>query len=207
MTLTFVVDEILKIGNVWDITQAKILDNSHDKGLIICEIIELIINQKPKKLVEILENNIYIVKKEEIEYNQCIERLKAVEFKYNLPEIDWKIFINPIEVYHKFVDHFDVVLGKAPYIKVHNTIDDFDRYFFTQNKGITNSYTSDYLNELKVLNRYGKLIYIVFNNRAAFFINEYMNKKAPNLHLNSFVYENKNNRSKTYINFIVINQG
>lgn len=203
MILDFVVHEILNVANVLDLTQVKILDNSHDKGLIICRIIEIIISQRPKNLVQILENNIYFVKRNEIEFNQCVERLKKIEIKYNLAPIKWNIYPEATEVYRKLPDYFDIVLGKAPYIEVHNTIDDIDKYVFTNSKGITNSYTSEYFKEMKVLNVYGTLIYTVFNDRSAFFVNEYIKTKDPNAQINNLIHESKNEGSKIYISFIV----
>lgn len=204
MILNFIVNKVLDIANVVDITQVRILDNSHDKGFIIGEIIEIIINQQPPNLIKILENNIYLIKRNEVEYNQCIERLKTIEIKYNLPEIEWNISFDPTEVYHKFDGYFDIILGKAPYIKVHNTIDDLDRYVFTKNKGITNSFISDYPNEMRILSDYGKLIYIVFNNRASFFINDYMKTKSYNARIHNFIHESQIEGSKIYISLITL---
>ncbi len=175
-----VVDEMIKkIGYIENIHDKKVLENSCGNGNFLVEIVENLIkdaikNKKDKHYIKnALEKNIIAFELDKNRINECILRLNKVSKKYNLDKINWNI-INEDFLKYKLDIEFDFIIGNPPYISYRNLKQENRTYikkkFKSCEKGKPDYYYAFIEKSQNLLNKNGKLIYIVPNN---FFKNEF----------------------------------
>lgn len=177
-TPIWIVEEILNyVGFIGDnLSNKKIIDPACWDGAFLKVIIERIVdfallnNKSTEQIKFILEQTVYWIEIDELEYKNCLLNLdNIVQNKLkNSVQINWKIYNdNTLFKYKEFKGFFDFVVGNPPYIRIHN-LDEQTRKLL-KNEFMFIQWTIDiYLSffELwfKLLNKTWKLGYITPNS-------------------------------------------
>lgn len=154
----------------------KIIDPACGDGaflkIIVNRITDYLLNKEiPKeKIKEYLENYVYGIEIDEIEFNNCLSNLNKI-INEKLGEninINWKIFKdNTLTRYKEFIGLFDFVVGNPPYIRIHNLDKDTRELLkkeFMFVDGTIDIYLSFFELGFKLLNEKGILGYISPNS-------------------------------------------
>jgi len=161
----------------WEqILNKKIIEPSCWDGVFLTEIVDRLINQGKLKnmwnneIKHLLEQNIYWIEIDKIEYEKCILKLndlvnnllqEHINIKWNI--INW----NTLLEYKKYIHTFDFVVWNPPYIRIHN-LDEKTRKIlkseFIYSKGTIDIYLSFFELWFKLLKDNGKLWYITPNS-------------------------------------------
>ncbi|ELC8370331.1 Eco57I restriction-modification methylase domain-containing protein [Clostridium perfringens] len=148
----------------------KILENSCGEGNILLSIVErYILDSKLKgysndDIKNGLENDIYGVELIKETYDVCINNLNNLTNRYDLNNIDWKIF-NEDSLKYDFIINFDYVIGNPPYISYKN-LDEEKREFLKTNFETCKLGKPDYCyafieSAINKLNDRGKMVYLI----------------------------------------------
>jgi len=130
-TPSWIVEEILNLVWFvsWNILDKKIIDPAcWDWAFLKTIIIRIIdeclnINLGKNQILDKLENFVYGIEIDKIEYNNCISNLNQIvdEKLWITNNINWKIYNdNTLQKHKDFVNYFDFVVGNPPYIRIHN---------------------------------------------------------------------------------------
>jgi adenine-specific DNA-methyltransferase len=177
-TPSWIVEEILDSSGFTqnNLINKKIIDPACGDGaflkIIITRIIDKFIekNISNEKIKEYLENYVYGIEIDEIEFKNCLINLnKIVENKLGQKlNINWKIFLdNTLIKYKEFLNFFDFVVGNPPYIRIHNLdreTRDLLKKEFMFVEGTIDIYLSFFELGFKLLNEKGVLGYISPNS-------------------------------------------
>ena len=168
-----VVEVLNEVGYTSFLHGKKILENSCGDGQFLIEIVkryiidcmECKISNENIKLG--LENDIYGIEIDQIQYQKCIENLNEIASAFNIYDVDWKI-IHGDALITKFDFKFDYVIGNPPYIKYKDLDNETREYlksnFETCSKGKFDYYYAFIESGIKQLTNGGKMLYIVPNN-------------------------------------------
>lgn len=177
-TPEWIVEEILNSSGFTkgNIINKKIIDPACGDGaflkIIVNRIIDSFLNKNiPKeKIKEYLENYVYGIEIDEIEFNNCLSNLdKITKEKLGVDlNVNWKIFKdNTLTRYKEFIGFFDFVVGNPPYIRIHNLDKDTRELLkkeFMFVDGTIDIYLSFFELGFKLLNERGVLGYISPNS-------------------------------------------
>ncbi len=222
-TPEWIVEEILDSSGFTNdnLINKKIIDPACGDGaflkIIVNRIIDFLINKNiPKeKIKEYLENYVYGIEIDEIEFNNCLLNLnKIVKEKLgdNL-KVNWKIFKdNTLIRYKEFIGIFDFVVGNPPYIRIHNldkeTRDLLKREFMFVD-GTIDIYLSFFELGFKLLNTKGVLGYISPNsylhNSSYIEFRKYLKEKRAIKRLTDFKANKIFKGFSTYTAITIIN--
>ena len=152
----------------------KIIDPSCGCGIFIISLLNYLKRKSNKKIIELLEQNIYgiDITKDNIERAKIILTLYAIingedkeDIKFNFIEADslftdWNLLFKENE--------FDYIIGNPPYINNHDLKSDYieklSSNFQTTTEGTFNIFYAFIEQSMKYLKKDGKLGYIVPNN-------------------------------------------
>ena len=177
-TPDWIVEEILNSLDFVEenIPFKKIIDPSCGDGAFLKIIVQKIIDFHlcKKSSIDIIKQNleecVYGIEIDEIEYNNCINNLNLIVAHKisNEITIDWKVYKgDALKIYKKLVNKFDFVVGNPPYIRIHN-LDLSTREILKKNfifsKGSLDIYISFFELGFKLLNNKGQLGYISANS-------------------------------------------
>lgn len=122
-----ILDDIGYFGE--HILDKKILEPSCGDGAFLCEIVRRYIevaklkNHSNPKIIEQLEQSIYGIEIDPIEYQKCLDnlnRIVSLELSENT-QLNWKLFNCDALVWQKdYHNYFDFIVGNPPYIRIHN---------------------------------------------------------------------------------------
>ncbi len=176
-TPNWIVNEILDLTNYKgeNILNKYILEPACGDGAFLCEIIKRYIKVAKEydishnQIIEGLENYIYGVELDSIEYNKCIQNLDKVIQQNGISEkINWKIFNeNTLYFYKNYLKKFDFIVGNPPYIRIHNLdleIRELLKNEFQFSQGTIDIYLSFFEMGFKMLKNNGFLGYITPNS-------------------------------------------
>ncbi|MEA1963417.1 MAG: Eco57I restriction-modification methylase domain-containing protein, partial [Patescibacteria group bacterium] len=177
-TPDWIVEEILNSVEFTglNILNKKIIDPTCGDGaflkIIVSKIIDVCVNQNysVEKIKKYLENYVYGIEIDELEFFNCINNLnKIVKEKINQEiNINWKIFNkNTLLEYKKYLNYFDFVVGNPPYIRIHNLDKETKNILkkeFMFSHGTIDIYLSFFELGFKLLNKKGILGYITPNS-------------------------------------------
>ncbi len=157
------------------VLNSKIIEPSCGDGVFIIQIIKrIIVEAKVQKLTidkikSIIQNNVYGIEIDNLEYNKCIVNIKELLIK----ELDTSFALpnlfneDTLDKYEKLGVQFDFVVGNPPYIRIHNlesnTRDKIKRKF-TFAEGTIDIYITFFELGIKLLNTDGILGYITPNS-------------------------------------------
>lgn len=177
-TPDWIVEEILNSLKFIDdnILFKKIIDPACGDGAFLKIIVKRIIefhlskNNSLDVIKDNLENYVYGIEIDEIEYNNCINNLNEIvkdKLKIEL-KINWKIFKdNTLTRYKEFLKSFDFVVGNPPYIRIHNLDEETRKILkneFIFSEGTIDIYVSFFELGFKLLNEKGQLGFITPNS-------------------------------------------
>lgn len=173
-TPKYIVKEILKYsGYNKKLYGRKVIDNSCGDGNILTLVVERYINDCKKckmSLEEIksgLENDVYGFEIDLEHYNNCLRNLNKITDKFEIYNVDWKIFNEDFLKAH--IDaKFDFVIGNPPYI-TYSELDkeirkELRQNFYSCSKGKFDYYYAFIEKSIGILNSNGVLGYIIPNN-------------------------------------------
>ncbi|MFH1358260.1 MAG: N-6 DNA methylase [archaeon] len=222
-TPDWIVEEILdSSGFTLDkLVNKKIIDPACGDGaflkIIISRIIDVLIkkNVSNEKIKEYLENYVYGIEIDEIEFNNCLSNLNSIiekKLKEKL-KINWKIFKdNTLTKYKQFIGFFDFVVGNPPYIRIHN-LDKYTRELLKKDfmfvDGTIDIYLSFFELGFKLLNEKGVLGYISPNsylhNSSYVEFRKYLKEKRAVKRLTDFKANKVFKNFSTYTAITIIN--
>jgi adenine-specific DNA-methyltransferase len=177
-TPDWIVNEILNSLNYQkdNILNKKIIDPACGDGAFLKIIVKRIIDyflSKNCSIFEIknyIENNVYGIEIDEVEFKNCITNLNnLIKKELNIDlHIDWEIYRdNTLLKYKDFLGLFDYVVGNPPYIRIHS-LDIETRNLlkkdFVFSEGTIDIYVSFFELGFKLLNKNGQLGYITPNS-------------------------------------------
>lgn len=152
----------------------KILENSCGDGNILIEIVKRYIEDSLMNRISLekikfgLENDIYGFEIDIIQYNKCILKLDCLAKIYKIYKVKWNIK-NTDFLKEKNLDiKFDFIVGNPPYIN-YREIDLKNRIFLKENFYTCSKGKFDYCyafieSSLNLLNKNGKLSYLIPNS-------------------------------------------
>jgi adenine-specific DNA-methyltransferase len=222
-TPDWIVEEILDSSGFSNnnLINKKIIDPACGDGaflkIIVSRIIDTLLNKKyPKeKIKEYLEDYVYGIEIDEIEFNKCLSNLNhLIENKLDRKlNINWKIFKdNTLTKYKEYMNFFDFVVGNPPYIRIHNldkkTRDLLKKEFIFSN-GTIDIYISFFELGFKLLNEKGILGYITPNsylhNSSYVEFRKYLKEKRVVKRLTDFKANKVFKNFSTYTAITIIN--
>jgi adenine-specific DNA-methyltransferase len=177
-TPDWIVNEILNSLNYQkdNILNKKIIDPACGDGAFLKIIVKRIIdyflskNCSISEIKNYIENNVYGIEIDEVEFKNCITNLNnLIKKELNIDlNIDWKIYRdNTLLKYKDFLGLFDYVVGNPPYIRIHS-LDIETRNLlkkdFVFSEGTIDIYVSFFELGFKLLNKNGQLGYITPNS-------------------------------------------
>lgn len=219
----WIVEEILDSCGFFDdnLFNKKIIDPACGDGaflkIIVSRIINYLLNKKysHEKIKEYLENYVYGIEIDEVEFNNCIKNLNLIieeKLKKDL-KIKWKIFNdNALTRYKEFLGFFDFVVGNPPYIRIHN-LDNETRKLLKKEfmfvNGTIDIYLSFFELGFKLLNERGVLGYISPNsylhNSSCIQFRKYLKEKRAIKILTDFKANKVFKNFSTYTAITIIN--
>lgn len=177
-TPDWIVNEILNSLNYKEdfILNKKIIDPACGDGAFLKIIVKRTIdyflskNYSTSEIKKHIENNVYGIEIDEVEFKNCITNLNnLIKNKFNKDlNVDWKIYKdNTLLKYKDFLGFFDYVVGNPPYIRIHN-LDNETRNLlkkdFIFSEGTIDIYVSFFELGFKLLTKNGQLGYITPNS-------------------------------------------
>ena len=189
----WIVDLILNLINYEgkEILDKKIMEPSCGDGAFLVKIVNIYIDNALKENWTIedikagLEECIYGIEIDSKHYLTCLERLNELVARYNIYDVEWKIYNEDALFLKRFDGMMDYVVGNPPYVRIHNINTEIIKYikdnFKTCQSGIIDLYIAFYELGLNMLNKQGKLCYVtpnsfMYNSSAAVF-REYIRKE------------------------------
>jgi adenine-specific DNA-methyltransferase len=168
--VNLILDNISYIDNIQNKT---ILEPSCGDGAFLKEIVKRYIEyciknkQNTTQIKNELESNIYGIELDKKYYEECIKNLNELCGKYDIKNIDWKIY-NQDALIKEWDFKFDFIVGNPPYIRVHN-LDIENRQFLKNNycfcnSGSTDIYYAFYEYAIKNIKNTGKISFITPNS-------------------------------------------
>ncbi len=161
------------IGYRTNLYGQKVLENSCGEGNILGLIVERYIldaidqNISLDKIKEGLESDIYGAEIVEATYNQCIDNLNMVAYRYRLEDVKWNV-VNEDVLRRPFSITFDYIIGNPPYISYKNLELDV-RNFIKDSYNTCKKGKPDYCyafieNAISYLHKSGKMVYLIPNS-------------------------------------------
>jgi adenine-specific DNA-methyltransferase len=222
-TPDWIVKEILDACNFYDnnLVNKKIIDPACGDGaflkIIVSRIVDTLLTKKysKDKIKEYLENYVYGIEIDEIEFKKCLSNLNhLIEDKLDQKlDVDWKIFKDDaLTKYKDYLNFFDFVVGNPPYIRIHN-LDKKTRYLlkkeFIFSNGTIDIYLSFFELGFKLLNEKGILGYITPNsylhNSSYIEFRRYLKEKRAVKRLTDFKANKVFKNFSTYTAITIIN--
>jgi adenine-specific DNA-methyltransferase len=222
-TPEWIVEEILDYSGFTkdNLINKRIIDPACGDGaflkIIVNRIIDFLLNKNiPKeKIKEYLENYVYGIEIDEIEFNNCLLNLDKIvkERVGNDLNVNWKIFKdNTLTRYKEFIGLFHFVVGNPPYIRIHNLDKDTRELLkkdFMFVDGTIDIYLSFFELGFKLLNEKGILGYISPNsylhNSSYIGFREFLKEKRAVKRLTDFKANKVFKNFSTYTAITIIN--
>jgi adenine-specific DNA-methyltransferase len=222
-TPKWIVEEILDSSGFTkdNLINKRIIDPACGDGaflkIIVNRIIDFLLNKNiPKeKIKEYLENYVYGIEIDEIEFNNCLSNLnKIIKEKLGVDlNVNWKIFKdNTLIRYKEFMGLFHFVIGNPPYIRIHNLDKDTRELLkkdFMFVDGTIDIYLSFFELGFKLLNEKGVLGYISPNsylhNSSYIEFRKYLKEKRAVKRLTDFKANKVFKNFSTYTAITIIN--
>ena len=222
-TPKWIVEEILDSSGFTkdNLINKRIIDPACGDGaflkIIVNRIIDFLLNKNiPKeKIKEYLENYVYGIEIDEIEFNNCLSNLnKIIKEKLGVDlNVNWKIFKdNTLIRYKEFMGLFHFVVGNPPYIRIHNLDKDTRELLkkdFMFVDGTIDIYLSFFELGFKLLNEKGVLGYISPNsylhNSSYIEFRKYLKEKRAVKRLTDFKANKVFKNFSTYTAITIIN--
>ena len=222
-TPEWIVEEILDYSGFTkdNLINKRIIDPACGDGaflkIIVNRIIDFLLNKNiPKeKIKEYLENYVYGIEIDEIEFNNCLLNLNKIvkERVGNDLNVNWKIFKdNTLTRYKELIGLFHFVVGNPPYIRIHNLDKDTRELLkkdFMFVDGTIDIYLSFFELGFKLLNEKGVLGYISPNsylhNSSYIGFREFLKEKRAVKRLTDFKANKVFKNFSTYTAITIIN--
>lgn len=222
-TPEWIIEEILDSSGFTkdNLINKKIIDPACGDGaflkIIVNRIIDFLLNKNisKEKIKEYLENYVYGIEIDEIEFNNCLSNLnKIIKEKFGVDlNVNWKIFKdNTLIRYKEFIGLFHFVVGNPPYIRIHNLDKDVRELLkkdFMFVDGTIDIYLSFFELGFKLLNEKGVLGYISPNsylhNSSYVEFRKYLKEKRAVKRLTDFKANKVFKNFSTYTAVTIIN--
>lgn len=173
----------------------KIIEPSCGQGNILIEVVERYIvdclnnNYSKEDIKKGLSQDIYAIEYDLKHYNKCIDNINQILKKYNIDEVNWKVYCEDSLKFNLSVK-FDYVVGNPPYIS-YKMLDEKTRKYVKENFKTCTRGKFDYCypfieKGVELLKKGGKIAFLIpgsiFKNVFSSKLREYLKEDITDIY-------------------------